>query len=276
MGENASQGNREESRPDYRDEDGLLVCGRCGKRKERRFPPMLGRDEPLVVTVMCDCQVKAEREEREKAERRAAQARADRLRRECFPNGGFYRDLRFSADDGRSPAQSSLCQRYAATFDGKDSAGLLLWGDVGTGKSFMSACIANAVIDMGFSALCTDIGYIVTVMESSFEDRRKNLDRILAHDLLLIEDLGVQRSSGYMMEHVYNVIDGRYKSGKPMVITTNFSLQEMSSCERGNPWNRIFDRILERCYPVEFTGPSRRRRNVIGMRESMRARLGIE
>ena len=140
----------------------------------------------------------------------------------------------------------------------------------------MSSCIANAVIDLGFSALQTDIGYIVSTMESSFEDRRRNLDRILGTDLLLIEDLGTQRCTEYMMEHVFTVVDGRYKNGKPMVITTNFTLNRISHARSEDPWCRVFDRILERCFPIEFKGTNRRRENGLEMRKAMRKKLGIE
>mgnify|MGYP002237628332 FL=1 len=70
--------------------------------------------------------------------------KAEQMRKECFPASGFYRDCTFEADDGKTPNTSSLCERYAATFDPKDPYGLLLLGDVGTGKSYMSSAIATA------------------------------------------------------------------------------------------------------------------------------------
>lgn len=145
---------------------------------------------------------------------------------------------------------------------------------MGTGKSFMSSAIANRVIDLGFTAFQTDVRYIVNLMESSFEKRQQNLDRILSYDLLLIEDLGAQRNTSYMMEHVYAIIDGRYKSGKPMVITTNLDPARFNDSS-DESWNRIFDRILERCYPIEFTGDNRRAGKKADMRKAMRQRLGL-
>lgn len=141
--------------------------------------------------------------------------KAEQMRKECFPASGFYRDCTFEADDGKTPNTSSLCERYAATFDPKDPYGLLLLGDVGTGKSYMSSAIANRVIDLGFSAFQTDVRYIVNLMEESFDKRQSKLDRVLSYDLLLIEDLGAQRNTSYMMEQVYTIIDGRYKSASP-------------------------------------------------------------
>lgn len=261
---------------DCRNEDNLLVCGRCGKPKEKKLPAMdLFGGRERIVRVMCDCEIREQQEREEQERLRKAAERAKRLRDGCFHGSPFFRDCTFAMDDGRTPKQSDLCKRYAETFDPTDSGGLLLWGGVGTGKTFMASCIANAVIDLGYTAYQTDIAGIANIMESSFEHRRANLDRILNHDLLLIEDLGAERCTEYMLGNVYTVIDGRYRSGKPMVITTNISLKDIYQPSSSSPWCRIFDRITERCYPIEFTGASRRRSRAAVMRRSMEERLGI-
>ena len=72
-----------------------------------------------------------------------------------------------------------------------------------------------------------------------------------------IDDLGVERDTPYVLETVYLVIDERYKSGKPFIITTNLSLEELrnpADLEHG----RIYDRIMERCVPVAFSGKNYR------------------
>lgn len=259
----------------YRDDDGLLVCGKCGERLEMRLPLILDMKEPMVVPIKCECQLAEEREE-EKArlsKERAARIAKERVR--CFKGAERYRSWVFERDDRRNPEITEACQRFAAAFDAADPCGLLLWGGTGTGKSVMAACLANAVIDKGLTARFTDIGYIVSLMESSFEGRRSNLDELLQYDLLLIDDLGVQRSTEYMMEHVYGIVDGRYRSNKPMVITTNFTLDQIASSAPGKQWQRVFDRIMEVCYPIGFKGASRRKRNAADMRKTMRERLGI-
>ena len=67
------------------------------------------------------------------------------------------------------------------------------------------------------------------------------------------DDLGVERNTEYAMEQMFTVIDGRYRSRKPMIITTNLKLEEIK-----NPPDlahaRIYDRILEWCAPVLFSG----------------------
>ncbi len=71
--------------------------------------------------------------------------------------------------------------------------------------------------------------------------------------LLVIDDLGVERSTEYAMEKMFTVIDSRYRSRKPLIVTTNLKLEEIK-----NPPDlthaRIYDRILERCAPVLFSG----------------------
>lgn len=258
---------------DYVGEDGLLVCGKCGTPKQKRIQVPF-RDEPMVVGVLCACEEREvrEREKRERAEQAAAWA--DAKRDECFETARKLRLCTFEADDRKNPKVSMACERYADTFAKNDPYGLLLYGGVGGGKTYMAAAIANRVIDRGFSALQTDIGTIATILESSFEKRQRNLERILGYDLLVIDDIGAQRSTEYMMQHVYAVIDGRYRQGRPMVITTNLDEEKMSDYRTSGPWSRIFDRILEVCYPIKLAG-SRRQVNQLEMRKSMRDRLGL-
>lgn len=79
------------------------------------------------------------------------------------------------------------------------------------------------------------------------------------------------------MEHIYDVIDGRYKAGKPMVITTNFDFRErILNATADDPWGRVFDRIVEVGFPVEYDGNSRRREIGMKNRKDFKRKLGIE
>ena len=254
-------------------EDGLLVCGKCGTPKQRRIEVPF-RDEPMVVRVMCACEERAAREREEREERERERERAARERKRCFTSAPVLAASTFEADDGKNPRISAACERFADTFDHGDPRGLLLYGDVGSGKTFMAAAIANRLIDRGFSVLQTDIGTVATIMESSFDGRARNLDRILGHDLLVIDDIGAQRSTEYMMQHVYSVVDGCYRRGTPMVVTTNLDPERIAQLRGDGPWGRVLDRILEVCYPIRITG-NRRRANAVEMRKSMRERLGL-
>lgn len=269
-----SEGNVSAEAPARTGSDGLLLCPVCGTPRQKRVEVNLGGEpRTVVVPVLCACELRKddERAAREEAERTTA--RAKRLRDECFAVNLSLRSCTFEADDGDSPDLSSRCRRYADTFNPAEPYGLLMYGGVGTGKSYMAAAVANRVIDRGFTALVTDIGTVATVMESSFGQRESNLKRILGYDLLVIDDIGAQRSTEYMMQHVYSVIDGRYRQGRPMVITTNLSAEGIAAARGNTAWNRIFDRVFERCYAMKVTGTSRRRQGALDVQKLMSERL---
>ena len=77
------------------------------------------------------------------------------------------------------------------------------------------------------------------------------------YELLIIDDLGVERNSEYALENIFSVIDWRYRSGRPLITTTNLPLVQLKQ-ETKIEKKRIYDRILERCIPVKIDGVSRR------------------
>ena len=103
-----------------------------------------------------------------------------------------------------------------------NASGLLIWGDVGTGKSFFAGCIANALLEKGVPVLMTNFSRILnTLTGMHFEDRNQFIDSLNRYSLLIIDDLGIERNSEFALEQVFNVIDSRYRSKKPLIVTTN-------------------------------------------------------
>ena len=150
----------------------------------------------------------------------------------------------------------------------KNNTGLLLFGDVGTGKSFFAGCIANALLDRDVPVLMTNFPTILNRLTGMFsEDRADFITSFDEYDLLIIDDLGVERSTEYAMEQMFFVIDSRYRSRRPMIITTNLKLSELK-----NPPDlahaRIYDRILERCAPILFDGKNFREENAGATRQT--------
>lgn len=132
--------------------------------------------------------------------------------------------------------------------------GLLFWGNVGTGKTFLAGCIANALLEQKIPVLMTSFPKILNALGGLYSaERNKYLASLNRYTLLVIDDMGIERESQYTLETVYTVIDERYKSGKLFIITTNIQLDIL-----GNPQDiehaRIYDRIMERCMPVFFGG----------------------
>ena len=98
-----------------------------------------------------------------------------------------------------------------------------------------------------------------TILNDLFaaEDKKEYIRSLNGYELLIIDDLGVERSSEYVLENIFSVIDWRYRSGKPLIITTNLPLAQLKQ-ETKIEKKRIYDRILERCIPVKIDGVSRR------------------
>jgi len=167
-------------------------------------------------------------------------------------------------------------KKYAENFKDfrKDGTGLLFYGGVGTGKTYIAAAIANALVDEGISAMVTNFARIANKMQESFEGRQAYLDSLNRFELLVIDDLAAERKTEFMQEIVFNVIDARYRSGKPMIITTNLPIEELSKPQDDSE-KRTFDRILERCFPIEVKGASNRRRKIVEQYEDTKTKLGL-
>lgn len=84
-------------------------------------------------------------------------------------------------------------------------------------------------------------------------ERNEYLASLNRYTLLVIDDMGIERESQYTVETIYTVIDERYKSKKPFIITTNIQI-EILKTPQDLEHARIYDRIMERCMPVYFGG----------------------
>ena len=148
--------------------------------------------------------------------------------------------------------------------------GLLLWGGVGTGKSFFAGCIANALMEQKVSVRMTNFASILNDLSNSLSGRNDVVDRLCSYPLLIIDDFGIERGTEYALEQVYNIIDARYRSKKPLIVTTNLTLTDLK-----NPQDvahaRIYDRLLSMCSPICFAGENLRQQAAAQKTANMRA-----
>lgn len=251
--------------------DGLLYCGKCNTPKQCKVELM-----GMVIYPKCLCKCEIERRERaEEAERK--KEFAERIKK--YRNMGFPQSQMqywtFDNDDHGNEKMSNMAKRYVSNFKTfcKEGKGLLLYGGVGTGKTYIACMIANALIDQGYPVLVTNFARILSTLQGTFE-KQEYLDSLNQFKLLIIDDLGIERDTGYAKEQVFNIIDSRYRSGLPMIITTNLTMQKLAT-ESDLADKRVYDRILERCYPIEVTGESRRMKKLINSRDEMKDLLGI-
>ena len=256
---------------DYIGEDGLLYCHKCNTKKQTEVSILGMIRRPMCL---CKCAAAKRAAEEEEYKRREFEKRVQELRRIGFPEAEM-RNWTFANDDLTNEKITKAAQRYVENFSElrKNGKGLLLYGDTGTGKTYAACEIANALIDKGYPVLVTNFARILNTLQGTFE-KQEYIDSFNDYQLLVIDDLGIERDTAYAKEQVFNIIDSRYRSGLPMIITTNLSMDKIKNPDDIEN-RRIYDRILERCFPIEVSGGSRRRKAVREDYEDMKNLLGL-
>ena len=258
---------------DYYGEDGLLYCGKCHTPKEAFFAKgivLMGKNKHPVE---CSCQ----RTEREQQEALINQQKhidlVRRLKTEGFSDPAML-DWTFENDNGRSP-QMHYAHRYVEQWQTmrSENLGLLLWGGVGTGKSFLAGCIANALMKQEVPVRMTNFARILNELNSSFSGRNDVVDKLCRYPLLIIDDFGMERGTEYALEQIYNIVDSRYRSRKPLIVTTNLTLDEIRH-PQDTPHTRIYDRLLEMCIPISCIGMSFRKETAQEKMERLKNLIG--
>lgn len=246
-------------------ECGLLKCGRCGEMRQavKRFSNPTDeepdRTTELKVIRLCKCDLAEEAEEERKKAYLKDMERLEGMRRASLIDSKFsgatFDNYEHDKDNEKN---YQICMRYADKFDEmlQRNQGLLMYGGVGTGKSFSAACIANQLMANGVSVVMTSFPKLLELLRSEAE--QNVIEKLNAAKLVIFDDLGAERNTDYAVEKVYSIIDSRYRKGLPMVVTTNLAFEDMKR-EDDIRYARIYDRLFETCYPIKFTGKSWRR-----------------
>lgn len=247
---------------EYLDEEtNLIYCNRCRTPRQKRFEMTGKLFEPRC---MCACQTAVY--EQQKQERRQQEFLDTVARnRSVGLTDPVLRKHTFANDLGYNPKQMEMAKQSVSNWEEfrKNAMGLLLWGNVGTGKSFIAGCIANALLDQGVPVMMTNFTRLLNKLTDMYSgDRNAYIDSLNSFPLLIIDDLGVERNSEFAREQVFNIIDSRYRSQLPMIVTTNLTVEELK-----NPADltraRIYDRVLERCTAIKVNDQNIRKLNML-------------
>ena len=249
-----------ELQPDeyFHDSDNLIYCAKCHTPRQGRYT-LQGR--VFMPPIRCKCQQEIYDQEEARRKLSERQAEIKRMKASGLQDKALY-DYTFDKDNGINP-EMAYAHKYVDNWEDMkaNSSGLLLWGNVGTGKSFFAGCIANALLEKGVPVLMTNFSRILnTLTGMHFEDRNQFIDSLNRYSLLIIDDLGIERNSEFVLEQVFNVIDSRYRSKKPLIVTTNLTLTELNNAP-DVAHRRIYDRILERCAPIRINNRNIRQDN---------------
>lgn len=227
---------------------GLVKCIRCHGAREKVLKVEGRMFRPRRL---CQCQRARRDRQDEEHRRRELRDRVSRNRSLGLPEPAL-RQCTFANDLGFNP-EMEAAKKYVAQWKAMESqsVGLLIWGEVGTGKTFLAGCIANALLDEGVTVLMTNFSRILNAMTGAYGvDRNAYVDNLNRYELLIIDDLGIERETDFALEQVFSVIDSRYRVRRPLIVTTNLKPSQMKQTE-SLARRRIYDRVLERCVPLQ-------------------------
>lgn len=149
----------------------------------------------------------------------------------------------------------SLCKKYVDTFDVKKGS-ILFTGKTGLGKTYLSNCIAKALMDKSYSCVYLPAAKMFDIFaESKFsydadEEVKNRTDFIMDCDLLIIDDLGTEVSNTFTTSQLFTVVNDRIIAGKGTIISTNMPVNEM----RDEFTDRVMSRIVSEYTVIPLFG----------------------
>lgn len=242
--------------------DGDIYCKECNT-------PRTCFGFTKKVRCLCECQSKKYEEQKEQ-ERRAERLRQLEKLKVASLLGERYKNVTFGKTDMDNDDFVKVADRarkYCAAA-GKvleQGVGIYLYGAKGTGKTHLTACIANELMSNYYSVLYTNFSEISKSIRATYGNRGESeqafIDKLATIDFLFIDDFGTESVARdgddlWLQEKIFEVVNKRYNANKPIIFTSNYSLADMIK-NRGLA-DKTVDRISEICEVIKLDGKSYR------------------
>ncbi|WP_416144935.1 ATP-binding protein [Planococcus koreensis] len=236
-----------------------VTCEHCGEIVPPLEIEVLGHTRWVQPICKCEADIqKAELEVYKNAQR-------EREVRELFAIselGDRFEESNFDNFDSRPGAEKAekIARYYAESFDEFGLESILLWGVPGNGKSHLAAAVHNQLRKKGKVVVFVSMPDLLKKIKNTFnkgnnESEEQILKALNICDLLIIDDIGAEKTSDWVQEIVFLIIDNRYRRNKPIMATSNLEPKELA----GQLGKRSYDRILEVSQPIENKATSYRR-----------------
>lgn len=241
------------------EKDGHIYCKTCNERIDGKPIPMLDK-KLMIIRNACKC----DRDRAEQEKLREKQIEQDRLRKNCFISKNQIAYTFENADEDTDKEIIKKTKNYVKHFEEmrKDNVGLLLYGNVGSGKTYIACSIANAIItEYSYNVKMRNFAQILNDLQKGrfTLDRNEYIEQITNPALLILDDFGIERNTEYALEQIYNVINARYLKARPTIITTNLNFKDIEQEQEDIMLGRIYSRIIEMCLPLRVIGLDRRK-----------------
>jgi hypothetical protein fgonA2_02174 len=238
--------------------DGHAYCKTCHERKDGEVKSLM--DMKFIFKNNCKC----DRERFEKQKQREKEQEIERLKRSCFISMSQWA-YTFDNYKGEKDKSYTIAKNYVKEYEQmkKENIGLLFCGTVGSGKTYLACCIANALIEeymirvkiRNFAQIINDL------QKSGFDlDKNEYIESLTNVSVLILDDLGIERDTSYAKEQVYNIVNSRYLKQKPTIFATNLPYEKIQNSDDGVEYERIYSRIIEMCIPIKVMGEDFRKR----------------
>ena len=264
---------------DWRDQQGLLHCGKCGAYMEcetklekikvsQSFYESLDAEHRQYVDearnwlagrkhrIPCKCR-EDERRAFEKAQRKQV---IDDNMKHCFGRTPALFNYVFELDDNKTSKASETSRKYAIDFKKYCERGwkLILHGKVGTGKTYYACAIANKLLQDGYKVKFTTITDIIADAKRYFLPISTVVDGLCENHLVVIDDFGSENQNEKTIADTYQIINSFYERKQALVVTTNIPYDTLKNPTETET-QRIYSRLLKDSTLLEVTSDGDRR-----------------
>ncbi len=166
--------------------------------------------------------------------------------------------------DIREPYRKA--REYVIKYSPKENKGLYIFGSTGSGKTHLGICILKALIEQGYDGVFYNVIDLLDEIRSTFNpddltNTKSRLEKDLQRQVLVLDDFGAQKTSAWVADRLYAIINKRYQDCKTLIITSNFKLEDLKM----KTDSRLYSRMIEMLDPIEFkSNDFRRRKNIRG------------
>lgn len=260
----------------------IIACEFCGTERLTVGYPCLGTVYWYPYASPCTCKAGKEKYEQEQLNKR--KARLDREQKEqqqelqekisrIKKQSGIAKKFlgctfdSYKANNSNNEQIKADLYEYAKNFKGQ-TMGFYIHGDIGTGKTHIASAIANHLLNQGTAVICMNERQLLGKIKQSFETSRhydsesQVLKTYETTPLLIIDDMGKERATEWSIATIYAIIDSRYEADKPIIITSNYNMQELvkrlTPAGDDTTARAIIDRLMEMTQTVNVKGESYR------------------